>query len=386
MAGPGDAEGALADFLDESPAWGRHSPGQDTTVALHEQLTAVIELNHEARNGPRWTIAGYRSPVSERTWSATFCPKTPVEVVMAVANQLSYALSATSEQVRDDLLWGRRSLDNTIAADLEATGEPWPVAGPALGHYSRTRPDGTAGIEVDHHVGDLRGIGPTITVWAGPRGYDSERWKVTFTGHTPTALISAAFDEVVRPLPAIRLRSQIPAAQRTQVHLEPRRRRNSPSTSGQPRSSQSDTAVERHQLDDDRWPSTTARELADRIDDVTTRLVRTTDPAEARRLISAITGEGGVMERSARTLRAAGGWAAQHRIGGDAGESLQLTAAILDAGREAGHHAATRLGAGATPRAVAALTRVGDANERTVPEHPAATAPPEPRRDTTRRR
>ncbi|WP_149030353.1 MULTISPECIES: DUF317 domain-containing protein [unclassified Kitasatospora] len=234
MAGPGDAEAALAHFLETSPTWGRYSPGQDTTVALHESLLAAIELDHDTTTGPRWNIAAYASPVGERTWNATFCTRTPVEVVTAVAERLSHALTATSEAVRDELLWGRRSLDNTIAADLEAAADPWQrETAPVPGVYSYTRPDDTAGIAVNHNIGDIRGIGPTVTVWGGPRGYPSDRWHAAFTGHTPNALISAALDEVVNPLPALRQRLQIPAANRTQVHLEPCPRRHLPPGTGQ---------------------------------------------------------------------------------------------------------------------------------------------------------
>ncbi|MFD0274275.1 DUF317 domain-containing protein [Kitasatospora sp. NPDC127111] len=207
LAGPGDAEAALAPVLETSPTRGRYSPGQDTTVAPHESLLAAIELDHDTTTGPRWTVAAYASPVGERTWSATFCTRTPVEVVTAVSERLAHALTATSEAVRGELLWGRRSLDNDIAADLEAADETWQrETAPVPGVYSYTRPDDTAGIAVNHNIGDIRGLGPTVTVWGGPRGYPSERWHAAFTGHTPNALISAALDEVVNPLPALRQR------------------------------------------------------------------------------------------------------------------------------------------------------------------------------------
>ncbi|MEU6233668.1 DUF317 domain-containing protein [Kitasatospora sp. NPDC047058] len=468
MAGPGDAEAALAHFLETSPTWHRYSPGQDTTVALHESLLAAIELDHDTTAGPRWTIAAYASPVGRRTWNATFCTRTPVEVVTAVAERLSHALTATSETVRDELLWGRRSLDNTIAADLEAADEPWSrETSPVHGVYSYTRPDDTAGIAVNHNIGDIRGIGPTVTVWGGPRGYPGERWHAAFTGHTPNALISAALDEVVNPLPTLRQRLQIPAANRTQVHLEPGPRRNLPPGTGQQSaregpgeapaepepepagpSSPDPNAVTIRRTDEgtivasggdahtaflvgttgfaptpgspdhytlptghqqyeeneiatdtavllatagydvtldptlgvrpspppfiavtgDRLPSNTAEQLAERIDDVTTHLLRATDPAEARRVAGVITGEGGVLDRSTRALRAAGGWALHHRVGGDAGEALRLTAEIVASGREAADHAVGRLGTDRSPRSAAARAR-------TTPAAPVALPP-----------
>ncbi|MEU3568780.1 DUF317 domain-containing protein [Kitasatospora sp. NPDC036755] len=455
MAGPGDAEAALARFLEAAPAWGRYSPGQDATVALHESLLAAIELDHDTSTGPRWTIAAYASPVGKRTWHTTFCTRTPAEVVTAVLERLSHALTATSETVRDELLWGRRSLDNTIAADLDAADEPWSrETSPVHGVYSCTRPDATAGIAVNHNIGDIRGIGPTVTVWGGPRGYPSERWHAVFAGHTPTVLISAALDEVVTPLPVLRQRLQIPAANRIQVHLEPRHRRNLPPARGQqptredqgeapaepgpaepgragpntvtirrtddgaitatggdahaaflvgttgfaptpgrsnhytlpaghPRNEENKIATDAAVLlatagydvtlaptlgvrpsprpfapvTGELLPSTTAERLAEGIDEVTTHLLRTTDPAEVRRAVGVITGEGGVLDRSARALRAAGGWALHHRVGGDAGEALRLTAEIVASGREAADHAVGRLGTAHSPRSAAARTR-----------------------------
>ncbi|MEV0530739.1 DUF317 domain-containing protein [Kitasatospora sp. NPDC050463] len=380
MAGPGNAEAALAHFLETSPTWGRYSPGQDTTVALHESLLAAIELDHDTTTSPRWTIAAYASSVGERTRNATFCIRTPVEVVTAVAERLSHALTATSETVRDELLWGRRSLDNTIAAALEAAADPWQrETAPVPGVYSYTRPDDTAGIGVNHNIGDIRGIGPTVTVWGGPRGYPSERWHAVFAGHTPNALISAALDEVVNPLPALRQRLQIPAANRTQVHLEPHPRRNLPPGPGKQsaREGPGEAPAEPgpagpgqpdpNAVTGDRLPSNTAEQLAERIDEVTTHLLRTTDPAEARRVAGVITGEGGVLDRSARALRAAGGWALHHRVGGDAGEALRLTAEIVASGREAADHAVGRLGTDRSPRSAAARTRTTPVTPTALP-------------------
>ncbi|WP_149030354.1 MULTISPECIES: DUF317 domain-containing protein [unclassified Kitasatospora] len=64
-----------------------------------------------------------------------------------------------------------------------------------------------------------------------------------------------------------------------------------------------------------------------------------------------------MLERSARALRAAGGWAIHHRVGGDAGEALRLTAEIVASGREAADHAVGRLDTDRSPRSAAARTR-----------------------------
>jgi hypothetical protein len=92
----------------------------------------------------------------------------------------------------------------------------------------------------------------------------------------------------------------------------------------------------------DRLPTAAKDKLAHAIDDVTDHLVRAGDPREVARLLEVLLGDGGVLDRTARALRAAGGWADHHGGHGSVGQSLELTAEILAEGRRAAEQMASR--------------------------------------------
>lgn len=219
LAGPGDADAAFTTFLDDCPSWKLYRPNDETAVAVHESLTAAIELDHETKRGPRWTIASYESPVAPLDWQARFCTQTPVEIVMAVAYRLTTGLGAFSTNVRDDILWGSHPRHEAIRYSLEAADQPWQE--PQPNGYGFDRADRTGGIRTKVFGAEPPALVAAVTVWGGPRGYDNARWNAEFTPRTPTELIIAALDEVVEPLPATRLLGQVPAPNRTQVGVEP---------------------------------------------------------------------------------------------------------------------------------------------------------------------
>jgi hypothetical protein len=160
--------------------------------------------------------------VGELAWQARFCTRTPVEVVMAVAHRLTAALNAPSEMSRDDLLWGAQPRHEAIRHVLEAADQPWrePHCGTEF-----VRADHTAGIRTRTFGAEVSNLATAVTVWGGPRGYDDARWQAEFTPHTPTALITAALDEVAEPLPATRRYGQVPAANLTQARIDTQRPR-----------------------------------------------------------------------------------------------------------------------------------------------------------------
>ncbi|WP_030458439.1 DUF317 domain-containing protein [Kitasatospora sp. NRRL B-11411] len=232
LAGPGNAEAALEDFFESCPTWSRWRPYDETTLALHERLTAVIELDHETTENPRWTIASYQSPVDELAWQATFCTRTPVEIVMAVAHRLTAALDSPSRLAGEDLLWGGHSYEDAVRHAVEGADVPWEQA---VDSRQWRRADGTAAITPASHDPWAPGPAESVTTLSGgPSGSDREQhwWTATFTQHTPTALIIAALDEVVEPLPADREFGQVSEANRAHVHIEARRSRAASATSG----------------------------------------------------------------------------------------------------------------------------------------------------------
>ncbi|MFI9787299.1 DUF317 domain-containing protein [Kitasatospora sp. NPDC051984] len=192
----------------------------------------MIELDHETTQNPRWTIASYHSPVDQLAWQATFCPRTPVEIVMAVARRLTAALDSPSRLAGEDLVWGPRPYEDAVRHAVEGAAVPWKQAADSR---LWTRADGTAAITLASHDPWAPGPAESVTrLSGGPSGSDCEqhRWTATFTRHTPTTLITAALEEVAEPLPADREFGQVPEANRTLVQIEARRSRAASATSG----------------------------------------------------------------------------------------------------------------------------------------------------------
>ncbi|MFJ4676848.1 DUF317 domain-containing protein [Kitasatospora sp. NPDC088783] len=252
LAGPGDPDAAFGQFFETNETWQRWRSRDKSTIAVHEQLTARIELDHEAGDDdPRWTIAAYTSPVGELHWQAQFCVRTPVEIVMAVADQLTYLLDHPSGGRRDALLWEGRPLGAAVGLALHtgqrATAPDRPSDAPreapprkehspdAAARLARletdpawretglgsgfTRTDGTGGIHLPVQGPGSTAAVPGAVVWGGPRGYEHLRWRAEFTAECPNSLVIAALNEVIEPQPAERLLGQVPAANMTQVRI-----------------------------------------------------------------------------------------------------------------------------------------------------------------------
>ncbi|MFD7730451.1 DUF317 domain-containing protein [Kitasatospora phosalacinea] len=217
LAGPGDPDTAFHEFFEENETWQRWRPRDETTLALHEQQTARIELDHEADGDqPRWTIAAYTSPVGGLHWQARFCARTPVEVVMAVADQLTSSLDHHPDARHDALLWEGRPRDAAVHFALQDADPPWRETG--LGNRF-TRADGTGGIHLPVQVTGSAVTVPGAVVWGGPRGYDHLRWQAEFTPRCPNSIVVAALNEIIDPQAAERLRGQVPAAHLPQVRI-----------------------------------------------------------------------------------------------------------------------------------------------------------------------
>ncbi|MFJ7278321.1 DUF317 domain-containing protein [Kitasatospora sp. NPDC098663] len=229
LAGPGDrdAEAAFADFLNEDQGWARYScHGGDVSVAISECLTGRIQLDHE--NGDRdsrWTVAGYDSPVGERSWRAAFDQETPYEVALAVAEEYSRALSYTHPVVREEALWGLRNTRDSLLEQLRSSG--WLDVGSPDAMSFRS-PDGTAGLirwdggafyeepNGQDHPAD-------VTLWVRPpEMFPRNAWTAQFSQATPTRLITAALDHLTDPRSQVRRLAEVPAAHLGLVELRPR--------------------------------------------------------------------------------------------------------------------------------------------------------------------
>ncbi|MFF2657403.1 DUF317 domain-containing protein [Kitasatospora sp. NPDC058032] len=243
LAGPSDGASAFTQFLDEHDGWLRFSPdGGDTTVAVHEDLCARIQLDHEpALNGPRWTIAVYDSPVSNLSWHADFDVLTPHEIPLSVASSLSYALGHGSLARRDQAQWGSRPTREVLARDLRESG--WQDVSTENQMEFRS-PDGLAGlVRWDggaHHRSPAGPDAPApVKLWGGT---GDQQWQATFTAAAPTLLITEALAELTEPLTAVRHLSEVPLAHRDLATVD-RRQAAAASRSLHPSTAPSGTAA-----------------------------------------------------------------------------------------------------------------------------------------------
>ncbi|MGW2542010.1 DUF317 domain-containing protein [Kitasatospora sp. NPDC001574] len=229
LAGPGAAAPAFQEFLDAHRGWLRFAPdGGDTTVAVHEDLCARIQLDHEPPpGGPRWTVVAYDCPVGDLAWTAEFDTRTPHEIPLSLAASLSYALSHGSPVRRDREQWGVRPTHDALVGNLRASG--WQDLSTDARMEFRS-PDGTASLvrrdRGAHHRRRAEPDAPAPVTLQGGTG--EQQWRATFTTATPTLLITAALAELTEPLTALRRLSEVPHAHRhlvtvhrTQAHFRP---------------------------------------------------------------------------------------------------------------------------------------------------------------------
>lgn len=78
-------------FLDAHGDWEKlRTWSDDTTHTIHEDQTLRIELIHEApADETAWTVAVYKTPVSDRMWILTATGGTPAPVLQELLNHLA---------------------------------------------------------------------------------------------------------------------------------------------------------------------------------------------------------------------------------------------------------------------------------------------------------
>lgn len=116
-ADPGDHNVILNEFLAENRDWERYTWDDATTVATHKSLAVRIVFDHNAQSRqPKWTIVGYETPASDRTWHITAPSSTPAPVVNSLLKHLA---------------------DGDVRAAPQAVPSPWRTS-PTPPHPSRT--------------------------------------------------------------------------------------------------------------------------------------------------------------------------------------------------------------------------------------------------------
>ncbi|WP_330324677.1 DUF317 domain-containing protein [Streptomyces pseudovenezuelae] len=190
-ADPGDHEALLNGFLDGQGDWEKYRTWEDhTTVATHESLTLRILFDHEAGpRDPRWTIAAYESPVSERMWYMTLTPTVPVPVLKTLLD----ALGAGDAW---ETALGSPITDKQLAqATQPLTAAGWRSA--VDGHSQRwNTQQGDAGVQFDTFAAhNPQSPLHTWTLWAGP-DIDSPTWAIRASAYTPAGLLADLAEEL----------------------------------------------------------------------------------------------------------------------------------------------------------------------------------------------
>ncbi|MEU0990665.1 DUF317 domain-containing protein [Streptomyces sp. NPDC005953] len=185
-ADPGDHETLLGTFLERQGAWEKYRTwSDDTTHAVHEDLTLRVEFDHAARDrtDTAWTIAAYDSPVGERIWHATATATTPVEIIrtllesLASGNAWGGELDAkiTEETLAEatrpfaDTGWPQHT-DGRCITWTAPTSQP---AGLRFDAFAAQRPNGTLA---------------TWTLWGGNTSHQPT-WTIHLSAYVPASLL-----------------------------------------------------------------------------------------------------------------------------------------------------------------------------------------------------
>ncbi|MFM9582530.1 DUF317 domain-containing protein [Streptomyces caniscabiei] len=190
-ADPGDHEALLNDFLTENNDWEKYRTWDDnTTIANHESLTLRVLFDHDARSrDPKWTIAAYETPVSDRMWHMTITATTPAPILNALLTALA-AGDAWETAV------GSPVTEKTVTdATRPVTEAGWThtVDGRWL-RWQTHQED--VGVQFDAFAAQAPHTAlDTWTVWAGP-SIDHPTWAIRASVYTPSGLLADLAEEL----------------------------------------------------------------------------------------------------------------------------------------------------------------------------------------------
>ncbi|MEU9074589.1 DUF317 domain-containing protein [Kitasatospora sp. NPDC048538] len=228
LAGPGDPDAALEQFLSDHAAWSRYRPaGGDTTVLVSDDLLFRVQLDHEPdlNDQIRWTIVEGASPVGDLVWRATFDAATPHEIPMAVARALTatfHGFDPTRLHVASDGYASKQTVGEYLR------NEGWSVAddGDAMAFRNL---DGSAVLSqhdlapfLDEPGGEATWNFATATdLHAGPPSTSEHHWHAAFSASAPAYRVLAALHELIEPMPAKRRSTELPQTLREHVTTQP---------------------------------------------------------------------------------------------------------------------------------------------------------------------
>ncbi|WP_217570496.1 DUF317 domain-containing protein [Streptomyces sp. GbtcB7] len=190
-AAPGDHEALLNDFLTENNDWEKYRTWDDnTTIANHESLTLRVLFDHDARSrDPKWTIAAYETPVSDRMWHMTIAATTPAPIL----NTLLTVLAAGDA-------W--ETAVGSPVTEKTVTDATRPVAEAGWTHtvdgrwlrWQTLQED--VGVQFDAFAAQaLHTPLDTWTIWVGP-SIDHPTWAIHASPYAPAGLLDHLTEEL----------------------------------------------------------------------------------------------------------------------------------------------------------------------------------------------
>ncbi|NUS85358.1 MAG: DUF317 domain-containing protein [Streptomyces sp.] len=190
-ADAGDHDAIFEQFLAANADWEKYRTWEDhTTVATHESLTLRILFDHEAGpRDPRWTIAAYESPVSERMWHMALTPTVPAPVVRSLLDALGTG-GAWETALRSPIT------DKQIAeATQPLTAAGWRSA--VDGHSLRwNTQQEVVGVQFDTFAAhNPHSPLHTWTLWAG-HDINNPTWAIHASAYSPAGVLADLAEEL----------------------------------------------------------------------------------------------------------------------------------------------------------------------------------------------
>ncbi|MDX3521978.1 DUF317 domain-containing protein [Streptomyces scabiei] len=190
-ADPGDHETVLNDFLSENRDWEKYRTWDDnTTIANHESLTLRVLFDHEAHSrDPKWTIAAYETPVSDRMWHMTITAATPAPALNTLLTVL-----ATGDAWETAI--GSPAIEKTVTeATRPLTDAGWTHT--MDGRWLRWQSNqGDVGVQFDAFAAQTPHTQlDTWILWSGP-SINHPTWAIHASAYTPAGLLAHLAEEL----------------------------------------------------------------------------------------------------------------------------------------------------------------------------------------------
>ncbi|MDX2553272.1 MULTISPECIES: DUF317 domain-containing protein [Streptomyces] len=215
-ADPGDHEALLNDFLTENNDWEKYRTWDDnTTIANHESLTLRVLFDHDARfRDPKWTIAAYETPVSDRMWHMTITAAAPAPV-------LNTLLTVLASGDAWETAIGSPAIDKTVTeATRPLTDAGWTHT--MDGRWLRWQSNQEdVGVQFDAFAAQTPHTHlDTWTIWAGP-SINHPTWAIRTSGYAPAGLLAHLTEELAHGSGTLQTQPHQTTRRKSQINTTP---------------------------------------------------------------------------------------------------------------------------------------------------------------------